>query len=112
MIKKIKVKQLHFAWDRYEEKELILPKFKRFKEISRFDYRKLGVFVLCGFNTTFEQDLERVYTLRDIGYNPYVMIYNKENLPKGHILKKLQRYVNNRIIFRTVNSFDDYLKKE
>lgn len=112
MIKKIKVKQLHFAWDRYEDKELILPKFKRFKEISGFDYRKLGVFVLCGFNTTFEQDLERIYTLRDIGYNPYVMIYNKENLPKGHKLRKLQRYVNNRIVFRTVNSFDDYLKKE
>lgn len=112
MIKKIKVKQLHFAWDRYEDKELILPKFKRFKEISGFDYRKLGVFVLCGFNTSLEQDLERIYTLRDIGYNPYVMVYNKDNLPKGHISKKLQRYVNNRIVFRTVNSFDDYLKKE
>jgi hypothetical protein len=112
MIKKIKVKQLHFAWDRYEDKDRILPKFKRFKEISGLDYRKLGVFVLCGFNTSLEQDLERIYTLRDIGYNPYVMIYNKDNLPKGHILKKLQRYVNNRIIFRSVNSFDDYLKKE
>lgn len=112
MIKKIKVKQLHFAWDRYEDKERILPKFKKFKEISGLDYRKLGVFVLCGFNTDLEQDLERIYTLRDIGYNPYVMIYNKNSLPKGHILKKLQRYVNNRIIFRTVNSFDDYLKKE
>lgn len=112
MIKKIKVKQLHFAWDRFEDKNIILPKFKKFKEISGLDYRKLGVFVLCGFNTSIEQDLERVYTLRDIGYNPYVMIYNKDNLPKGHILKKLQRYVNNRIIFRTVNSFDDYLKKE
>ena len=47
-----------------------------------------------------------------MGYNPYVMVYNKDNLPKGHILKKLQRYVNNRIIFRTVDSFDEYLKKE
>lgn len=112
MLKKVKVKQLHFAWDKYEDKDIILPKFKRFKEISGFDYRKLGVFVLCGFNTNLEQDLERIYTLRDIGYNPYVMVYNKDNLPKGHILKKLQRYVNNRIIFRTVNSFDDYLKKE
>jgi hypothetical protein len=111
MIKKIKIKQLHFAWDRYEDKKLILPKFQKFKEISGLDYRKLGVFVLCGFNTTLEQDLERIYTLRDIGYNPYVMIYNKDNLPKGHILRKLQRYVNNRIIFRTVNSFDDYLKR-
>ena len=110
MIKKIKVKQLHFAWDKYEDKELILPKFRQFKEISGFDYRKLSVFVLCGFNTTYEQDFDRIYTLRDMGYNPYVMIYNKENLPKGHKLRKLQRYVNNRFIFRTVNNFDDYLK--
>ena len=91
-------------------KKTIIPKFEEFKEISGLDYRKLGVFVLCGFNTSLEQDLDRIYTLRDVGYNPYVMIYNKNGLPKGHILRKLQRYVNNRIIFRTVDRFEDYLK--
>ena len=87
-----------------------MPKFERFKEISGIDYRRLGVFVLCGFNTTIEQDLERIYTLRDIGYSPYVMLYNKENIPKGHILRKLQRWVNNRIIFNKVKTFEEYLK--
>ena len=110
MLKDIKVKQLHFAWDKYEDKEMIVPKFERFKEVSGLDYRKLGVFVLCGFNTTLDQDLDRIYTLRDIGYNPYVMIYNKDKLKKGHILRKLQRYVNNRVIFRTIDNFDEYLK--
>ena len=107
-IKRMKIKQVHFAWDRYEDKEKIVPKFKEFKEITQWDYRKLGVYVLCNFNTTFEQDLERVYTLRELGYNPYVMLYEKDKIPAGHRLKLLQRWVNNRIIFRSCKRFEDY----
>lgn len=110
MLKQIKCKNLHFAWDRFEDKEKILPKFKMFKEITGIAYQKLGVFVLCGFNTTFEQDLERVYTLRDLGFSPYVMLYNKENIPKGSRLRHLQRYVNARWIFRSTPNFEDYGK--
>lgn len=108
MLKRIKMKLLHFAWDRYEDKEKILPKFKMFKEITGIDARKLGVYVLCNFNTTFEQDLERIYTLRDIGYLPYVMLYDKENIPKHHELRKLQRWVNSRFIFRKCKTFEEY----
>lgn len=111
-IKQLKIKQVHFAWDRYEDKEKIVPKFKEFKEITQWDYRKLGVYVLCNFNTTFEQDLERVYTLRELGYNPYVMLYEKDKIPAGHRLKLLQRWVNNRIIFRSCKQFEDYSGKK
>lgn len=107
-IKRMKIKQVHFAWDRYEDKEKIVPQFERFKEITQWDYRKLGVYVLCNFNTTFEQDLDRVYTLRELGYNPYVMLYEKDKLPAGHRLKLLQRWVNNRIIFRSCKRFEEY----
>ena len=31
LIKKIRVKAIHFAWDRYEDREIILPKLKYFK---------------------------------------------------------------------------------
>lgn len=48
------------------------------------------------------------YALRDIGVTPYVMIYNKDVLPKGHVLYKLQRYVNSKYIFYTIPSFTDY----
>lgn len=108
MLKQMKIKQVHFAWDRYEDKEIIVPKFEMFKSITEWGYQKMGVYMLCNFDTTFEQDLERVYTLRDIGYNPYVMLYNKENIPQGHRLKHLQRWVNNRIIFRTCEKFEDF----
>jgi len=41
-----------------------VPKFKAFQEIVGWDYRKMGVYVLCNFDTTLDQDLERIYTLR------------------------------------------------
>lgn len=108
MIKRIKAKNIHFAWDQYEDLEKIVPKFREFKEITGIDYRKLGVYVLCGFDTTIEQDLERIYTLRDLGYSPYVMLYNKDNIPRGHELRKLMGWCNNRIIFHKVKDFREY----
>lgn len=107
-IKRMKIKQIHFAWDRYEDKSKIIPRFKVFKEITGWDKRKLPVYVLCNFDTTHEQDLERIYTLRDLGYWPYVMIFEKYKLPKGHITRRLQRWVNMRSTFETIANFKDY----
>ena len=110
-LKQIKVKQVHFAWDRYEDKNIIIPKFKELKEILGWDKRKLPVYVLTNFNTTFEQDLERVYLLKDLGYWPYVLIYNKQNTKPSDLVRKLQRWVNNRTIFESCKSFEEYNKK-
>ena len=82
MIKRIKTKNIHFAWDRYEDKDIVIPKFEEFKRITGWDKRKMSVYVLTNFDTTIEQDLERVYKLRDLGYSPYVMIYDKQNVKK------------------------------
>lgn len=112
MIKQLKIKELHFAWDRYEDKDIVVPKFKMFKELTGIDIRKLIVFVLCGDREkrVLETDLERIYTLRDMGFWAYVMLYDKENIPKGHELRKLQRWVNNRFIFARCNTFEEYKK--
>lgn len=107
-LKKMKIKQIHFAWDRYEDKDMIVPKFGKFKEITGWDKRKMTVYILCGFNSTFEQDLERVYTLRNLGYSPYVMIYDKYKLKKKDPLKQLQRWVNSRFAFAACERFEDY----
>lgn len=109
-IKRMKIKQIHFAWDRYEDKEKIIPKFEMFKEATGWDKRKMPVYVLCNYNTTHEQDLERIYTLRELGYWPYVMIFEKDKLPRRHITRKLQRWVNMRAVFASVPRFEDYLK--
>lgn len=111
MIKRLRVSSVHFAWDRYEDKKLIVPKFQEFKEITGWGSRKLGVYVLTNFNTTMEQDLERIYTLRELGYAPYVMVYNKENTSSGDPVRLLQRWVNNKKIFNTTERFEDYDRK-
>ena len=111
MIKQLRIDSIHFAWDRYEDKEKILPKFKMFKEITGWGVQKVSVFVLTNFDTTIEQDLDRIYTLRDMGYNPYVMIYNKEATGKNDPVRLMQRWVNNRRIFHTVKNFEDYSGK-
>lgn len=111
MIGKLRVDSVHFAWDRYEDKDIIIPKFKAFKEITGWKCRKTSVFVLTNYNTTIEQDLERIYTLRDMDYDPYVMIYDKEHTKGSDAVRLLQRYVNNRKIFKTIKRFEDYNPK-
>lgn len=112
MLKQVKMKQLHFAWDRYQDKEIILPKFKMFKKLTGINERNLIVYVLCNFDTTFEQDLERINTLREMGYWAYVMLYDKKSIPPNHELRKLARWVNNRFIFAKCKKFEDYMKEE
>lgn len=108
LLKNIKTERIHFAWDQYDDKNFIIPKFKLFKEITNLDVRKLSVYVLCGFDTTIEQDLDRIYTLRDLGYSPFVMIYNKYSLPDDSDLIKLQRWVNNKFVFWSCDRFEEY----
>lgn len=104
-LNQIRVKRLHFAWDNADQD--LTPFFKRFTE----DYNRKScsgkvVYVLTNFNSTMEQNLYRIYTLRDLGYDPYVMVYDKPNAPKE--IKDLQRWVNNRFIFRKCEKFEDY----
>ena len=108
-IKQIKVKMIHFAWDGERNTELILKNLKNFKNSTNIDIRKLQVYVLTNFETTFEFDLYRVYKLRGMGYTPYIMIYNKDSASKQ--VRHLQRWVNNKIIFRTCDKFEDYNSK-
>ena len=105
-IKKCKVKMIHFAWDNPNDL-LTLEKLKEYQDAFGLTQRKKSVYVLTNFNSTHEQDLWRVETLKEIGYTPYVMIYDKLNAPK--ITRLLQRYVNNRYIFWST-SFKQYLK--
>lgn len=114
-IAKLKVKEIHFAWDRYEDKDKVLPKLKLFADIASPNIHKKQVhnaivYVLVNHSSTFEQDLERIYTLRDMGYWAYVMIYDKAHAP--HIYTDLQRWCNNRFIFARCPRFEDYNKIE
>lgn len=108
MIKQLKIKQVHFAFDRYEDKDWIVPKFKMFQEITGWTKSKMSVYVLTNFNTTIEQDLDRIYTLMELNYFPYVMIYEKYKLPKGDIHFRLQKWVNSKVGIAKCPKFEDF----
>ena len=108
LLNDIKIQQIHFAWDNH--KDDLTKYFERYKALAKHKPKgKYGmVYCLVNFGSTLEEDLHRIYTLRDLEFDPYVMIYNKESLPSGHELKKLQRWVNNKFIFRSCKTFDEY----
>lgn len=105
----MRIKCLHFAWDNPDQD--LRPYFEHFAGwYRRKDPKKKMVYVLTNFNSTTEQDLYRIYTLRGLGYEPYVMIYDKENAPR--ITRLLQRWCNNKIIFKAQPDFWKYDPKK
>ena len=103
----VKIKMLHFAWDFMNETDAVLRGLELYAKIGAVkDERKRRVYVLTNFDTAHSDDLYRVETLRKMGYDPYVMIYNKPSAPRE--TRRLQRYVNNKIIWRSCESFEKY----
>lgn len=109
LINQVKVKEIHFAWDsaKYDLRQY----FERYASLAK--HKPHGfygtVYCLVNFDSSMDENLYRIYTLRDMGFNPYVMIYDKPNAPEE--IRLLQRWCNNRIIFRTVKNFKDYDRK-
>jgi len=107
LLNKMRIKMIHFAWDNYDE--MTYNKLKEYRPMFKIKGRQLRVYVLVNYNTTFEQDLDRIYRLRELDYDPYVMVFDKKKMGKQYA--KLQRWVNNKIVWRTVDRFEDYNRK-
>lgn len=108
LINKVKLKNIHFAWDYMKEEKAVLRGLEMYREMAT---RKIKgawgtVYTLVNYDTTMEENLYRIYTLRDMGYDPYVMVYDKPNAPKE--IRHLQRWCNNRKVFKTTPKFEDY----
>lgn len=106
LLKEIKLKSIHFAFDRWQDKDIIEPKLRLFAEKTSFIRNKVMVYILCNYDTTLEQDIYRIQLCRELNFSPYPMIYDKMHCDP--IYKKLQRWCNN-FIFWSVPTFDDYL---
>ena len=108
LLRQIRIIQPHFAYDRYEDKEIVEPKMRMVREITGWkrSNAKPSVFILCNFNTTLEQDIERIQFCRSLEWSPYPMIYDKEHADP--VYKRLQRWCNN-YIFWNVPRFEDYV---
>lgn len=106
-LNRMKLRRIHFAWD--NPKEDLEGKFRDFAKRFRRKRNIATVYVLTNFNSTMDENLHRIYTLRDMGFDPYVMIYNKQNAP--HDIRELQRWCNNKIVFGRCKRFQDYSRK-
>lgn len=104
-LNEIKTSMIHFAWDNFEWHTRDCLENAR-KWLDK-DERHVRVYVLVNYNTTLEQDLARIYTIRAIGFDPFVMIYDKPNAPKE--IRRLQRWCNNKRIFRAEEDFGKYV---
>jgi len=103
LLNQMKIKMIHFAWDNADD--YTYQKLKYFRPLLNYSRRKLGVFILTNFNTTFDQDLERIYKLKELQYDPYVMIYDKNNASLQNL--RVQRWTNNKILFQSTEKFED-----
>lgn len=108
LLMKVNTKHIHFAWDRYQDRELIVPKFKQFKEITRWGRDKVTVYILTNYDSTIQQDLERIMFCRELNFCPYVMRYDKEHIKRGAEVNALARWVNTKMIFWKCPTFEQY----
>lgn len=102
---KFNQKYLTFAWDRYNDGKIVQKGIKICNDAG-IPCKHMQFFVLVGFDTTPEQDMERVMTLAEMGCMPYAMPYNKSNPYQ----KAFTRWVNNRAVFKSC-SFEEYKYK-
>ena len=105
LLKKINLKSIHFAFDRWQDKDIIEPKLRMFRDAVDWTHRNISVYILTNFDTTIEQDLYRINLCRELDFAPYPMIYDKEHCKP--IYKKLQRWCSG-FIFWKVPNFDEY----
>ena len=99
-----KSKRVHFAWDRINDEKLI-DKGINICFNAGIKPDQMAFYILIGFDSTPEEDMHRVKKLRDLGCNPYVMPYNKEDVYQ----KKIARWVNHKAIFKSVE-WENYAK--
>lgn len=113
ILRTTKLKNLHFAWDNPDDN--LEDKFKLFADSFGGKATSHGhngtVFCLTNFGEFtakehIDRALHRIYRLRDLGYKPYVMIYDKPHAPRD--IKMLQRWCNNPAIFYSTQKFEDY----
>lgn len=108
MLARIRTRKVHFAFDLMDQEGPILEGLRRYKEATGVPERKAIVYILTNFDTTHEEDLYRVRRVQELGYLPYIMIYNKPAAPP--ITRKLQRWCNNRVLyFGTGKDFQNFL---
>lgn len=111
VLSRIKIKTLHFAFDFMKNEKRIIKGLELASEKLKIGDRDAIVYMLTNYDTSIQEDLYRVNAIKKAGYSPDVRIYRKNSLPKPHILRDLQRWCNNRFVFRSCD-FLDYVPRK
>lgn len=109
LLKQIKIDRVHFAFDLMRNEKAIVRGLKTYKRVCEVPTDKAVVYILTNFDTTIEEDLYRVKKVEECGYLPDVRIYRKPTAPQ--VVKDLQRWCNNRRIYRSCD-FMDYVPRK
>lgn len=97
-------KQLRFAWDLMDYEEEVERGLKILFKAGIKSYTVM-VYMLCNYNTTFEEDIYRYTELDVLGVIPFVMVYGKPDKKLRHFA----RWVNKRWLCGSV-TWEEYYK--
>lgn len=111
LLKEIRKDTVHFAFDFMKNEKQIIKGLKTYADICGLtnDIGKRQVYMLTNYDTTHEEDMYRVRMIQECGFAPYIMVYRKATAPQ--ITKDLQRWSNNRLIYKSC-SFEDYIPRK
>ena len=110
-INAMRLENIHFAWDKTSDD--LRDAFERYAAKAKHKPHGSygGVYILTNFDSCsieehVERALFRISSVRDMGFDPYLMIYDKPHAPK--ILRDMQYWCNNKIIFKKCAKFEDF----
>lgn len=111
LIRQIRLDGIHFAFDRWQDKDIIEPRLRMFAEKTGYNRNKgrVMVYILVNYDTTIEQDIYRIQLCRELNFSPYPMIYDKQHADP--IYRKMQRWCSN-FIFWKCPTFEEYLRNK
>lgn len=109
MLNEIKTDRVHFAFDFMKYEKQIIKGLEVYKAICKPTDSKAIVYMLTNYDTSVSEDLYRLKKIVELGYLPDVRIYRKATAPR--ILRDLQRWCNNRYIFRSCD-FMEYVPRK
>lgn len=99
LLSKLRVKTYRFAWDHIEDEKQILKGIQILKDA---EINHCLFYVLVGFDSTHDDDLYRLNTLKDLDQRAYVMRYRK-----NRFYNDLSAWANQQNFFMRFN-FDQF----
>ena len=102
----------HFAMDSMSVMKSVEKGLRLYVEAckrlrGKWSWRNAKVFCLTNFDTTHEEDMERIALIQSCECWPFVMIYNKAEAPQ--ITRRLQRWTNNPACYAASHfDFEEY----